>query len=106
MPNSLDANSTDQDTNLVTLDETIPVDIDGEPIVWDNLKATIAGTLHQVAEWCETTGYLMSFLRHYAVPTAKGVIFDSKESFAFYNGNFVYEHDADCLLYTSDAADE
>ena len=48
----------------------------------------------------------MSFLRHYAVPTAKGVIFDSKESFAFYNGNFVYEHDADCLLYTSDAADE
>ena len=50
MPNSLDANSTDLDNNLVNLDETIPVDIDGEPIVWDNLKATIVGTLHQVAE--------------------------------------------------------
>ena len=94
MPAIDDADSTAQDNPVANPDNSVPVDMDEEPIVWHNLKATIKGTLSQVAEWCETTGYLITFLKHHAVATSRGVIFDSKESFAFYNGDFDYPHDA------------
>ena len=90
-----DANSTVSNDNTANPDVTVPVDQDGDPILWDNLKATIEGKLSQVAEWCGTTGYLSAFLRHRAVPHSKGIIFDSPESYTFYRRDFVDDHDPD-----------
>ena len=49
----------------------IPVDTDDNPIEWDNLLGTIEGTLLEISEWCERTGYKRSFLKHRPSPPAR-----------------------------------
>ena len=41
----------DQVDQAVTTAKSQPVDEDGQLILWDNLLATLVGTLEEVADW-------------------------------------------------------
>ncbi|MDC0525827.1 hypothetical protein OAO87_02415, partial [bacterium] len=86
-----------QDTQSITgtIASHIPVDTDDNLIEWDNLLGTIEGTLFEVAEWCERTGYKRSFLKHRAITSGKVTIVDSTDSIAFLRGDRLDPRDFD-----------
>ena len=78
-----------------TIANHIPVDTDDNPIEWDNLLGTIDGTLAEISEWGERTGYKRSFLKHRAVTSGKVTIVDSTDSIAFLRGDQLDPRDYD-----------
>ena len=79
--------STAQDESTVTIDSTIPVDIDNNPIKFSGNPAHILGVLAEVKDWTTRTGRYKALIENGAVLLSGGALaVDSVQAVQFVTG--------------------
>ena len=74
-------------TTPVDTDRLVPKDSDGDPIVWDNNRATIEGVLHEAAKYWTKTDQFVDLVEHRAAALPSGKLaLDHIQAEQFVNG--------------------
>jgi hypothetical protein len=83
-------------TTPIITDPYIPVDTDGEPLLWEGNDAHIEGLLEEVKKHCIRNGLFISFFEHHAVSLSNGKIaIDSVQSASYILGLIADPRDFD-----------
>ena len=85
--------SYDDTTPTVSKDKLIPVDTDGEPLLWDGNRAHINGLLAECAKYYKRVGLFQPYIQHRAVLLSSGrLAVDSVLSAQFTGGLLTDDH--------------